>query len=301
LLSGTERVRLHWNPSPQTSAAHSSDENQAQLIAVWGRRVNERFIRESLALKIRWLFLTLLLVVPATAQATPLTLAGFGDSITCDACNDGSYLRYIGSYLSEAPIIDDNGESAERTSEVAARLDTWITDGNTADFVIILSGTPDTYQALGGWHNQAYDEAETVGNISDMLDAVFDAGMQAILVAPLPVWTPTPCGGPGLLTCEIIDASLASLATALAGLATTAGVPFVDIYDAFTNDPDFGEAPGSADSLFGSDGLHPRDNGDDLIAFEIAGAINAVPEPSTGLLVASGLLLIAMQRRQQRG
>jgi lysophospholipase L1-like esterase len=241
----------------------------------------------------RWLFLSLLLFVPATAQAIPLTLAGFGDSITCDACNDGSYLRHIDSYLSEAPIIDDNGESADLTSQVSARLDTWITDGNTADFVIILSGTPDTYQALGGWQNRPYDEDETVGNISDMLDAVFNAGMQAILVAPPPVWTPTPCGGPGVLTCEIIDASLA-------GLATTADVPFVNLYDAFTNDPNFGDAPGTADSLFRTDGLHPRDNGDDLIAFEIAGAINAIPEPSTGLLVSLGLVALCAGCRRPR-
>jgi hypothetical protein len=126
-----------------------------------------------------------------------------------------------------------------------------------------------------------------------MLDAVFNAGMQAILVAPPPVWTPTPCGGPGVLTCEIIDASLA-------GLATTAGVPFVDIYDAFTNDPNFGDAPGTADSLFRTDGLHPRDNGDDLIAFEIAGAINAIPEPSTGLFVSLGLVALCAGCRRPR-
>ena len=89
-----------------------------------------------------------------------------------------------------------------------------------------------------------------------------------------------------------------SLATALTGLATTAGVPFVNLYDVFMNDADIGEAPGTANSLYRFDGLHPRDNGDDLIAFEIASAINAIPEPSTGLLVASGLLLLAMQRRQ---
>jgi hypothetical protein len=78
----------------------------------------------------------------------------------------------------------------------------------------------------------------------------------------------------------------------------------VNLYDGFMNDANSGEAHGTANSLFRSDGLHPRaglGSGDDLIAFEIAGAINSVPEPSTGLLVASGLLLMAMQRRQRRG
>ena len=251
-------------------------------------------------MKIRWLFLALLLVLPATAQAVPLTLAGFGDSITCDSCNDGSYFSHIGNYLAEAPIVDDNGISGQLSSTVGSRLDTWITNGNTADFVIILSGTPDAYQAVGGFQNQPYIEAETVGNISDMLDAIFNAGMQAILAAPPPIWTPTPCGGPAVLTCTTIDARLASLATELSSLATTAGVPFVNLYDAFMNDADIGEAPGTANSLFRGDGLHPRDNGDDLIAFEIASAINAIPEPSTGLLASLGLVVLCAGRRIRR-
>ena len=252
-------------------------------------------------MKIRWLFLALLVILPATAQAVPLTLAGFGDSITCDACNDGSYLRYMDDYLSEAPIIDDNGVSTDLTSEIAVRLDTWIADANTADFVIVMGGTVDTYQVEGGFGGQNYDPGETFDNIAGMLDAIDTAGMQAILVAPPPVWTPTPCGGPDdPLTCDDIDDALAALATSLAGLATDKGVPFVDIYDAFVNDPDFINAPGTAGTLFRNDGLHPRDNGDDLIAFEIAGAINAVPEPSTGLLVSLGLVALGAGRRTLR-
>ena len=36
-------------------------------------------------------------------------------------------------------------------------------------------------------------------------------------------------------------------------------------------------------------------------AIKKKGAISSLPEPSAGLLVASGLLLMAMQRRQRRG
>jgi lysophospholipase L1-like esterase len=271
-----------------------------------------------------------LLLFPVVASATSLTIAGFGDSITCTPCNDGSYLADSNLPGSAAPVgvlapseindslledelrflgilqpadvltIDDNAVSANLSSQVSGRLDTWITGGGAADFVIVMSGTPDAYQAVGGFNNQAYSETETVGNISDMLDAIFDAGMQAILMAPPPVWTPTPCGGPDNLTCADIDASLASLMTALDDLATTLDVPFVNLYDAFANHPDIGNSPGDSDSLYRTDGLHPRDNGDELIAFEVAAVIAAIPEPSTGLLVASGLLVIAVRRRQLR-
>jgi lysophospholipase L1-like esterase len=238
--------------------------------------------------------------LPALANATPLTLAGFGNSITCDSCNDGSYLGLIDDYLPEAPIVDDNGVSADVASGVLSRLDTWLTGGNSADFVIILTGTPDTYQAVGGWRDRPYSEAETVGNVEAMLDLLFIAGLPAILVAPPPVLDP--CGFPDVLTCSEIDTSLANLADALATLAGSRGVPFVDLYDAFVNDPGYLETPGDPNSLFRTDGLHPQlDPGDDLVAFEIANAILATPEPSTALLVASGLVVLAARRRPRRG
>jgi hypothetical protein len=67
-----------------------------------------------------------------------------------------------------------------------------------------------------------------------------------------------------------------------------------DLYDAFVNDPGYLETPGTADSLFLMDGLHSKlATGDDLIAAEIA---NAIPEPSTALLVASGFVVLAARR-----
>jgi lysophospholipase L1-like esterase len=105
-----------------------------------------------------------------------------------------------------------------------------------------------------------------------------------------------------VVTCSEIDTHLADLADALALLASSLSVPFVDLYDAFVNDPGYLETPGTADSLFRGDGLHPKlATGDDLIAAEIANMINAIPEPSTALLVASGLVALAARWRLRRG
>ena len=41
--------------------------------------------------------------------------------------------------------------------------------------------------------------------------------------------------------------------------------------------------------------------GDDLIAMKIANEILAIPEPSTALLVACGLVVLAARRRPRRG
>ena len=245
---------------------------------------------------VRVLISLLSMLLPALANAAPLSLAAFGDSITCDTCNDGSYLGLLDNYLPEAPIIYEDAVSAATTGQVYTLVDSWITGGNTADVVIILTGTPDTYLAVGGFGNRPYSEAETVANIDAMLDLVILAGLPAILVAPPPVLAP--CGNPAVLTCSEIDTRLESLADALAVLASSLSVAFVDLYDAFVNDPGYLETPGATDSLYRFDGLHPKiDTGDDLIAMEVAGAISSIPEPSTALLLTFGLVVLAARRR----
>ena len=89
-------------------------------------------------------YLLFALALPSVASALPV-VAGFGDSITVEP----SYPTLLADYLDPDPIIDDNGVSSDLTSAVLSRLDTWIGDGNTADVLVLFSGTPDMYQAGG--------------------------------------------------------------------------------------------------------------------------------------------------------
>jgi lysophospholipase L1-like esterase len=241
------------------------------------------------------LALCALLALPGVANSLPLTIAGFGDSITCTVCNDGSYLSLLDNYLAPAPIILDHGDSADPSSLVHSRLQTWLGDpNNTADVVVILTGTPDVYQAVGGFLNRPYSQAETLGYVDSMLDLVLNAGMEPLLAAPPPVQDP--CGVPDVLTCGTIDGRLFDLSVEYALLASGLGVPFVDLYSIYSADPRFAIDPSQPGSLFRTDGLHPKfDTGDDLIAMSIADGILAVPipEPSTGLLLAFGLAALA--------
>jgi lysophospholipase L1-like esterase len=183
---------------------------------------------------VRALLLSLLLAVVPTASALAITVTGFGSSITCDDCNDGSYLRLLQNYLEPDPVIDDQGNSGNLTEDMVDRVFDWIDNGNTSDVVIILAGTPDTYTEPGGFGNQLYVEGNTVDNIEGMIDMILAATIPVLLVAPPSVDIINDnCGGSGGLTCATIDARLASLSIALGSLASTKSVPFVDLYGAY--------------------------------------------------------------------
>jgi len=257
-----------------------------------------------------WLVVLLFLpslFLPSSASALPADIVGFGNSITCWDCNDGSYLVWLEDwgYIDSAEDASF-GESADLTSGVLSRLDDWIHgEGDwlpfgpqTADQLILLSGTPDTYQAVGGWKNEPYDPDQTLLNVEAMIDLVLGESIPLILVAPPPVMDP--CGTSyDVPTCDEIDTRLANLAVDLALLAGTySDVQFLDLYADFTADPRFGDHPGS-DSLYRSDGLHPRfETGDALIASLLVPML--IPEPSTALLLASGLVALAQRRRGRR-
>jgi lysophospholipase L1-like esterase len=231
-------------------------------------------------------------MLPSFARALPVDLVGFGDSITDESFPDGSYLDVLESWGRIDSASDANhGVPADRSQEVSTRLTAWIDDDNTADFLILLTGTPDTYQAVGGFKNVDYDADETEANIQAMVDLVLDeTTIPLILVAPPPVVAP--CDYPDVLTCGEIDARLADLASRLAPMADPPGVRFLDLYAAFKSHDNWAIDP----SYFymDDDGTHPRlETGDLLIAGLLA---PMVPEPSTALLLGSGLLMLGARR-----
>jgi lysophospholipase L1-like esterase len=239
-----------------------------------------------------------LVLLPSFASASPI-VAGFGNSITCSTCNDGSYLSLLGDYLVPDPIIDDQGVPASLSDNLLARVGDWLDAGNTADVLILLPGTPDTYQAVGGWGDRDYDPLETLGNVESILDLVLGEGIPLILLTPPPVLEP--CGGSAPLTCDQVDARLLDLSNRLGVLALAYEVPFLHLYAAFATDPRFG-LPFGPDSLYRSDGLHPKlATGDALIASLLAPMIESAvhaPEPSTALMLGFGLLALAQRRRR---
>lgn len=247
----------------------------------------------------RALFYALLILVFFPPVSHAFTIVGFGNSITCATCNDGSYLGLLNDHLDPDAVLIDEGQSADVSENLFLRLDLWL-DSNSADLVIILTGTPDAYKAVGGFQNQLYEEQFTIDNVDAMIDIVHAENTSVLLVAPPPVQSP--CNDPINLTCATIDARLASLATAMGALAVEKGVSFVDLYDIFINDPRFSEPFTSEDSLFRNDGLHPKyPTGDDLIASRIAQVLLSdmvVPEPSTGLLLALGLAALTVDRKR---
>jgi lysophospholipase L1-like esterase len=97
-----------------------------------------------------------------------------------------------------------------------------------------------------------------------------------------------------------MNGRLAQIATAYASIATDNSVPFVNLYDAYLDDELWEDDPDKPDPLF-FDGIHPRiDTGDDLNARLISEQIQGIiPEPSTALLLGSGLLVLAHRQRRK--
>jgi len=222
----------------------------------------------------RFFFGATLLLSPAVSHATPIVVTGFGDSITCDGCNDGSYLQLLATAVGTPVTIEDQGFSALQTGAILSNLQTWLGGSNTADYLILFGGTVDAFQV-------GYNQTTTLTNIQQMVTAVVNAGIPLVLLAPPPVVGTCNNPGPPAPTCATIDASLASLAPAIGTIASSAGVPFIDLYQAFTDDP-------NTTNLFRPDGLHPKlATGDQLIANLVAAH---VPEPSTAALMGMGLL-----------
>jgi lysophospholipase L1-like esterase len=215
------------------------------------------------------LLLTSLLLLPALASpAAAITVAGFGDSLT----HGHDYLNYLPSDMTTLDFGLTGEESWDGVDRLPGVLDTLV-----ADVVIIMEGTNDV-------RDGSYTNELSLSSLTSMVDMTLDAGFAVVLMAPPIIVDPAD---------PVYDERLAYLSGALEWVAADRGVPFVDLYDIFS---------GLADPTpyFQEDGVHAADPGRMLIASSVEPAIRiaVIPEPSTALLLALGLTVLAASRHQ---
>lgn len=228
-----------------------------------------------------------LLVPSLSAEALPLRVTGFGDSLTVPG-NDGRYLDHLNDHLDADADLSWVGFPGRTSSGVLNMLRAWLDGGNTTDVAIILSGTPDVFKT-------GYSESSTVGSIADMIGDLAAVGIPAILMAPPRVLDPCDDVAPTGTCPDVLNARLSGLSSSLAGLATSLSVPFLDLFALFDAQADL---PG----LYLSDGVHWRSEGGDwLVAENVAPLVTSLPEPGTLLLLGSFLVLAAARRMRRVG
>jgi hypothetical protein len=261
--------------------------------------------------------LCLLLGLPSGARA--LTIVGFGDSLTCATCNDGSYLSLLNNLLDPDADLYFNAVAGRPSSQVLDAVNNFeagtgsftpVLGGSAVnllpsqvDLAIVMAGTPDAFSV-------GYSQAQTVANIAGMPDGVtiFDSivaslmavSVPTLLLLPPPAVEPCDNNATPALSCADFDQRLADLGVALAAAAGAWGVTAIDLYDLFVNDPGFAIPPGTAGTLYRLDGVHLfLTTGDALVAEQVAAYI--LPEPGLLASLAAGAALLALRRRRAVG
>lgn len=255
------------------------------------------------------LFLFLVLI-PGASSAIPITITGIGDSLTCNGCNDGSYLGWLPSLLWQpGSVIEDLGKYNNNTSQIHHTLEHWIDDGNFTNLMIITAGTVDV-------SSNSYNAVNTIANVVAMVKLLEGKNIETLLVS-------SPLVGQNCnsqASCDTMNARLAQHSAAMWQVAQDNGVAFVDLYAAFLADNRIGLPQDDPDSLFylPTDGVHLKySTGDMLFASTIAptvnhllwgdwaddssqAATNPVPEPSSTALFALNALIGTLALRRSR-
>jgi hypothetical protein len=120
------------------------------------------------------------------------------------------------------------------------------------------------------------------------------AGLPVVIVAPPPIFKPVP----GLTVPEIND-RLEAVRDAIAfwvadQIALGEPVRYANAYDAFLQAMREGA---TIDDLYSDGGVHPVGLGREIESLVITGAVLALPEPGQDLLLAVGLLGLAVLAR----
>jgi lysophospholipase L1-like esterase len=193
---------------------------------------------------------------PAGAGAAPL-ITGCCDSLTTVNYTNPGYLPLVDDvydYVYSGGNVHDQAVAARTSAASLTALQTHLATNNP-ESVVVLSGTPDLFFTGPG-----YDPNTTIGSVAAMVVASQTDLAVPILVAPPPVLDP--CPPTGGLTCAQIDSWLAYLSGQYHSIAAYYDVAFIDLYARFEEQLPYVDLYGEN----GGDGVHPSDEGDQVIA-----------------------------------
>jgi lysophospholipase L1-like esterase len=237
--------------------------------------------------------MALILLWASTGAADPIRMAAIGDSITFGISSEPrgpGYVSLLSDTLGEDFEVTNLGCSGSiagnwRPDAIPAvcggdnggePLDYWddrVLPAMPADVVTIMLGTNDAQRGIEAWLYRAF--------LVRIIDGLQAEGVSDILLMTPP---PHPSEDPNV---QILLTGYVSVIThPTLGLCTTFdGVRCgPDVYHLLDSNTDFAAGDG-----------HPNAMGHQKIADSLAGFI--VPEPSSGCLLAGGLLVLAIGRR----
>jgi len=184
---------------------------------------------------------------------SPASLAALGDSLTARYRLSFSYPDLLGRW--RGIPVRNFGVSGDTTAQMLARLEEVLASGPTPQVVVILGGTNDIARGMPA--------EDALRNLRTIAERVRDSGRRPVLVCPPPS---------GSFPRERAEA----LRAGLRDYAHAQGFVFVDPWPAM-EDPG---RPGWARPELALDVLHPNEQGQYVIAEEIARALGwPVPPP----------------------
>lgn len=162
-------------------------------------------------------------------------------------------------YTAQSPSVVNDGLPGEKAGEPSAvSRFTGTIATRQFDVVLLMEGANDIYGGTGG---NPPGIAPAIANLRRMIGEARSRGVRVYLATIPPQNPEGPRGALGYQTVPLLNAQIRLL-------ATSEGVPLVDVFQAFNGDL----------TLLGADGLHPNANGYARIAETFRDAIRATLE-----------------------